>query len=120
LPAWKLTIRHGPDVTRQGFDRLDPALDAASEAVDKILAEGPLERVRAIRDYEPDEIVGARIEISGKGLLRPPTAGLDIQGDGTLIGFSGGISRKQFDSGNKSAIFHQIREVLDTDRGGKR
>jgi hypothetical protein len=112
LAAWKLTIRDGSDVSRQGFDDLDAAIDAAEAATDAVLAEGPASRVKAIRDYEPEELVNARIEIAGKGFLSPPTAGLDVQGDGTLIGFSGGITRKRFPTESRDEIFAAIRGVL--------
>lgn len=112
MAAWKLTIRNGSDVSRRGFDDLESAIEAAAVATDAVLAEGPIPGVKAIRDYEPGQIVNARIEISGKGLLSPPTAGLDIQGDGTLIGFRGGITRKRFPSDSRKEIFESIRSAL--------
>lgn len=112
MATWKLTVRDGPDVSRQGFDDLDSAIEAAAAATDAILAEGPVSRVKAIRDYEPEQLVAGRIEISGKGLLSPPTAGLDIQGDGSLIGFSGGIARKRFPTDDRDEIFDSIRDAL--------
>ena len=57
-----------------------------------MLADDPLATVKAFKDYTPDQLVKARIEITGKGLISPPTAGLDIQGDGGMLAFTGGVS----------------------------
>lgn len=105
---WKLTVRHGSDVSRQSFDDLDEAVEAARSAADEILAEGPLTRVQAIRDYEPGQIVNARVEISGKGIFSPPTAGIDIQGDLTIIPYAGGVRRKLLEG---STIAQAIKSV---------
>ena len=112
MTAWKLTVRNGSKVSRQGFDDLDAAIGAAESATDAVLAEGPAAPVKAIRDYEREDLVNARIEIAGKGFLSPPTAGLDIQGDGTLIGFSGGITRRKFPVDGRDEIFNAIRGFL--------
>ena len=53
-----------------------------------------------------------RIEISGKGLLRPPTAGLDIHGDLSLTGFRGSVARKPFEATGEREIFTEIRDYL--------
>ena len=47
-----------------------------------------------LRDFEPSKQVQARLEISGRGLLRPPTAGVDLRGDGSLVAFSGSLARR--------------------------
>lgn len=112
MAAWKVTVRNGSNVQRQGFDDLDSALAEARRQTDEIVAEGPMPPAKAIRDYEPSQLVRARIEISGKGLLRPPTAGLDIRGDQSLIGFIGGVKRKPIEAKDETGIFAAIREAL--------
>lgn len=112
MARWKVTVRHGSDVTRRSFDDLDAAIDAAGTATDEILADGPLGTVKAFRDYTPDQLVNARIEISGKGLIAPPTAGIDIQGDGGMLGFTGGVARKPIDATDRKQIFAGIRKAL--------
>jgi hypothetical protein len=57
--------------------------------------------------------VRARIEISGKGLISPPTAGVDVQGDLTLTGFTGGIRRKPLEGDSLREVFREIREALE-------
>lgn len=109
---WKLTVRYGSDVSRQGFDDLDQALDAARKAADEVIADGSLGEVKAIRDYEPSQLVNARIEISGKGLFRPPTAGIDIQGDLTVIAYQGGVRRDPLEGSNITQALKSVRMAL--------
>ena len=60
----------------------------------------------------PAQVNQSRRLNAGGGLLSPPTAGLDIQGDGSLIGFSGGIARKKFPADDRDEIFDSIRKAL--------
>ena len=114
MAAWKLTVRNGSTVQRQGFDDLDAALAEARRQTDAITAESPMPPAKAFRDYEPSQLVKARIEISGKGLLRPPTAGLDVQGDLSLVGFVGGVKRKPVEAKDEDGIFDEIRKALSS------
>lgn len=114
MAVWKLTIRHGSDVSRQRFDDLDEALGAARDAADEVIAEGPLEAVSAIRDYEPAQIVNARIEITGKGLFRPPTAGLDIRGDLSVVPFAGGVRRDALEGANIAQAMKSVKMFLSS------
>ena len=113
MAAWKVTVRNGPSVTREGFDELEPALADARAKAAEILAGEPMAPVKAIRDYEPAQLVRARIEISGKGLIAPPTAGLDIHGDLSLTGFTGGVRRKPIEGDNLRDVFREIRAALE-------
>ena len=112
MAAWKVTVRNGSTVQRKSFDDLDSAIEEARRQTDAIVAEGPEGGAKAFREYEPSELVKARIEISGKGLLRPPTAGLDIQGDLSLTGFVGGVKRKPVEAKDEDGIFDEIRKAL--------
>ena len=113
MAAWKMTVREGSNVSRTNFDDLDSAITAAREKAAEILTGQPMKAVKAIRDYEPAQLVRARIEISGKGLISPPTAGVDIQGDLTLTGFTGGIRRKPLEGDSLREVFREIREALE-------
>ena len=112
MAAWTLTARRGSDVSREKLDSLDDAIAEAERQTDEVIADGPLSSVKAIRDYEPVKLVKARIEISGKGMLRPPTAGIDIHGDLSLTGFRGSIARKPFQATDAKEIFAEIRDYL--------
>jgi hypothetical protein len=57
-------------------------------------------------------LVKARLEITGKGLISPPTAGVDIRGDNSLLGFSGGVSRRPLDGDTAKQIVTSMREAL--------
>jgi len=112
MANWKMTVRYGSDVTRVSFDDLDEAIKEAELMTEKVLADGPLDSVSAFKEYAPDQLVKARIEISGKGLISPPTAGIDIQGDGGMLGFTGGVRRRPIEAGSRKEIFAGIRQAL--------
>ena len=114
MANWKLTIRHGSDVSRQSFDDLDDALGAARKAADEVMDEGPLDSVSAISDYEPAQIVNARIEISGKGFFSPPTAGIDIQGDLSVIPFAGGVKRQTLEGSTIPQAMKSLKMFLSS------
>ncbi len=113
MANWKLTVRHGSDVSRQSFDDLDEALAAARHAADEVIADGPLDKVSAIREYEPAQLVNARIEITGKGLFRPPAAGIDIQGDLTVIAYAGGVRRQTLAGSSIPEAIKSVKMFLD-------
>jgi hypothetical protein len=112
VSAWKLTVRHGSDVAREDFDDLDAALAAAERRAEAIRAEGPLEDRSALRDFSPSDQVHARLEISGKGLLRPPTAGVDVRGDGSLVAYSGAVRREEVKARQGQSPFDAVRAAL--------
>jgi hypothetical protein len=116
LSAWTLTVRHGPDVARQEFEDLDAALAEARRRAEEIRAQGPLERVSMLRSFEPAERVHARLEISGRGLLRPPTAGVDLMGDGRLVPFKGGIRRHELRPRRGGDELDAVRDALRDSR----
>lgn len=113
MADWKLTVREGSTVTRSTFDDLDSAITAAREKTAEIMSGEPMKPVKAIRDYEPAQLVRARIEISGKGMFSPPTAGVDVQGDLSLTGFTGGVRRKPLEGDSLRQVFAEIREALE-------
>jgi hypothetical protein len=112
VSAWKLTVRHGSDVAREEFDDLDLAVAEAERRAEAIRAEGPLEEASGLRDFSPATQVHARIEISGKGLLRPPTAGVDVHGDGSLVAFSGSVRREEVKASQGQSPFDAVRAAL--------
>ena len=113
MAKWKLTVRRGSDVSRKSFDDLDEALAAARHAADEVIADGPLKKVSAIREYEPAQIVNARIEITGKGLFKPPTAGIDIQGDLSIVPYAGGVRRQTLAGASVPEAIKSVKLYLD-------
>jgi hypothetical protein len=113
MAAWKLTVRHGSDVEHESFNGLDEAVAAMRERAMAIRAEGPAKAVSALRDFGPEQQVHARLQISGKGLLRKPVAGVDVRGDGTFMPFRGGVTREELDPSGHDTPFDTVRESLE-------
>jgi hypothetical protein len=78
-----------------------------------IRARGPAEGVSALRDFGPEDQVRARLELSGKGRLRKPVAGVDVRGDGTFMPFRGRFARAQLDPSRHDSPFDLVRETLE-------
>jgi hypothetical protein len=115
VPSWKLTVRHGSDVDHAGFDDLGEAVAAMRQRAMDIRAEGPVTRVSALRDFEPKDQVHARLQLSGRGLLRKPVAGVDVRGDGTFMPYRGGVRREELDPTDHDSPFDLVRETLEAD-----
>jgi hypothetical protein len=71
--------------------------------------------VRSLRDYEPGDLVHARLQLSGRGLFRKPVAGVDVRGDGTFVPFSGGVGRAELDPTHHETPFDLVRETLEAE-----
>lgn len=115
MSAWKLTVRHGSDVEHVGFDELDPAVEAMRLRALEIRAEGPAKPTSVLRDFEPGDQVLARLQLSGKGLVRKPVAGIDVRGDGTFMPYRGGMRREELDPSKHGTPFDLVRETLESD-----
>jgi hypothetical protein len=111
--SWKLTIRHGSDVSYEQFDELGDAVEAMRQRAMAIRAEGPAKPVSGLRDFGPEQQVHARLQLSGKGLLRKPVAGIDVRGDGTFMPYRGGVTREELDPTDHDTPFDLVRETLE-------
>lgn len=78
-----------------------------------IRAEGPVKGVSSLRDYGPKQQVHARLQLSGKGWLRKPIAGIDVRGDGTFMPYRGGVRREELDPSKHETPFELVRETLE-------
>jgi hypothetical protein len=112
LSGYRLTVRHGSRVDRERFDDLDDALAALRRRAEEVRGEGPLDTVKAFRDYEPAKRVAARLELSSGGWLRGREAGVDVMGDGTLVPYEGGIRREPLEAGQGRSAFEAVRQAL--------
>ena len=70
---------------------------------------------RSLRDFEPGDQVHARLQLSGRGLLRKPVAGVDVRGDGTFVPFRGGVGREELDPTGHETPFDLVRETLEAE-----
>ena len=112
MPRWRLVIRHGPRVNRQEFDALDSALAAMERHSQEIRSEGPLDQISAIRDFEPEQRVHARLELSTGGLFRGREAGMDVMGDGALVPYVGVVRKRRLEPAPGESAFDAIRGAL--------
>jgi hypothetical protein len=113
MTAWKLTVRDGSEVSHEAFDDLGDAVAAMRQKALDIRAEGPAKPVSALRDYSPGDQVRARLQLSGRGVLRKPVAGVDVRGDGTFVPYRGGVRREELDPTNYETPFDLVRETLE-------
>ncbi len=112
VSRWKLTVRHGSDVDHASFDDLDQAVAAMRERALAIRAEGPVEKTGGFKDYEPRDQVHARLQLTGRGLVKRPVAGVDVRGNGEFVPYRGGIRREELDPSNHDTPFDLVRETL--------
>lgn len=105
-------MREGSDVRRLKFDDLDEALEEMKTRIEAIASGEPLNSISAIREYDPATLVKARLEVTGKGLIKPPTAGVDVRGDNSLVVFSGGVSRRELSGNTAAQAVASMREAL--------
>lgn len=98
------------------FDDLGEAVAAMRARALAIRAEGPVKGVASLRDYSPGDQVHARLQLTGRGLLRKPVAGVDVRGDGTFMPFSGGVGREELDPTHHETPFDLVRETLEEGR----
>ena len=79
----------------------------------EIRAEGPVGAVSSLRDFAPEDQVRARLQLTGKGWLRRPVAGVDVRGDGTFMPYRGRVRREELDPGGHDTPFDLVRETLE-------
>jgi hypothetical protein len=111
VAGYQLTIRHGPRVVRQRFSDLDEAISGMRERAEEIREAGPLDSVKAFRDYGPEQRVAGRVELSTGGWLRGRDAGVDVMGDGNFVAFAGGIRKERLEPRGGDP-FAAVREAL--------
>jgi hypothetical protein len=112
VAKWKLVVRHGSKVKHERFDDLDAAIEAMEERTRDIRREGPLREVSAIRDYGPEQLVHARLELSSGGPFRGREAGLDVMGDGSLVPYVGVVRKRRLEWNGGQSPFDAVRAAL--------
>ena len=111
---YRLTVRHGPRVSREKLGTLDEAITALEEHATRIRGAGPLEARKMIREFEPAGQVAGRVEVTAGGgfLRRGAEAGVDVMGDGRYVAYAGGTRREVLDPGSEGP-FAAVREALE-------
>ena len=105
-------MRHGPRVERQRFASIDEALSALREQAEAIRAEGGLTPVQGFREYEPRDLVNARLQLTRGSWLRGREAGIDVMGDGGLVPYAGAIRRRPLEPAAGETPFDAVRTAL--------
>jgi hypothetical protein len=108
-------VRNGSEVEHADFRDLTEAVAAMRARALEIRSEGPAHAVRSLRDFEPAEQVRARLQLSGRGFLRKPIAGVDVRGDGSFVPFRGGVGREELDPSDHETPFELVRETLEAE-----
>jgi hypothetical protein len=109
---WKLTVRNGAEVSHEGFDSLDEAVEKMRARALEIRAKGPVKKVAGFRDYEPRDQVQARLQLTGRGLLHKPVAGVDVRGNGEFVPYLGRVRREELDPSGDETPFDTVRKTL--------
>jgi hypothetical protein len=104
-------------VSHEQFDELDEAVATMRERAMGIRAGAPAKTVDVLRTFKPEDQVRARLQISGRGLLRKPVAGVDVRGDGTFMPFVGGVGRRELDPSDHETPFEAVRKTLEAESG---
>lgn len=113
MAGYRLTVRHGPRVEHEDFEDLEAAIEALRLRAEEVRGEGRLDAVNAIREYEPERRVAARLQLTSGGWLRGREAGVDVMGDGALVAYAGAIRRRQLDAGQGRSAFEAVRKELE-------
>lgn len=108
--GYRLKVRSGPRVERQGFDDRTAAL-AELETRGRALAEEADARAidLKVRRFEPVAQVVARLELSGPRRLR---AGLDVRGDGSVEAYTGALRRRVVEQRPGESAYEALRRTV--------
>jgi hypothetical protein len=108
-------VRVGSAVEHLGFDDLGEAVAAMRRRALDIRSEGPARPIGSLRDFAPQDQVQARLQLSGRGLLRKPVAGVDVRGDGSFVPYRGNLAREELDPSGHETPFDLVRETLEAE-----
>ncbi len=118
VPAYNLTVRHGPKVEHERFESLPAALERLQAAVDELSGSGPREAIDLrYRRIEPVRQVAARAEVAGPRGLR---GGVDLRGDGSLEAFTGRLRRRPVQPAGGESAYEALRRRLEGRAGDRR
>jgi hypothetical protein len=78
----------------------------------EIRAAAPPKAEAMLRTFKPEDQVQARLQLSGRGFLHKPVAGIDVRGDGTFVPFRGRVGREELDASERQTPFDVVRETL--------
>lgn len=106
-------MRHGSGVEKERLGTLAAAIGEVERQARRIWGEGGLPPDSGFRDYAPGELVHARIEVSGPGVVRKREGGVDVMGDGGLVPYAGLIKKQPLRPEDGESPFDALRRALE-------
>ena len=113
--GWRVTVRHGSKVSKLRAESADEALGSVRETIDRVRREGNLPSISAFREYRPGQRVHCRIEVNGPGVLRPPSGGVDVMGDGSVVAYAGAVRKDVIPADTVDEALDGLRDALAPD-----
>jgi hypothetical protein len=111
---FRLTVREGPRVTREGHATLDEALTSLAAHVTDLT--GRLRRPQIdikTRQFAPSQQVAARIEVAERGRVGSRAlGGVDVKGDGSAEAYTGRVRREAVTPRGRETPAQSLRRVL--------
>ena len=77
-----------------------------------IHAQGGLAPAQGFKEYDPGDLVKARLQLSTGGWLRGREAGVDVMGDGALVPYAGAYGRHRLEPASGDDAFETVRSAL--------
>ena len=110
MARYRLTARVSGKVTHERFGDLAAALDALERSGHALQGRADADAVGGslMRRFEPEDLVTARLEVSGSGAH----GGVDIRGDGTSVPFTGRFLRRQVERDSGESAYDALRRRL--------
>jgi hypothetical protein len=107
---FRLTVRHGPKVTKARFASLDEAVAALERDLDAIVPGARRRQIDLkVRQFDPAQQIVARGEISGPGGAR---GGVDVRGDASSEAYVGRLTRRALEPAAGETAFDALRRAL--------
>jgi hypothetical protein len=108
--SYKVKIRNGPKVEKEGFDDLDSALSAIEARGRELESASHTDTVGGglMRRIEPVQQVTARLQLAGPSRLR---AGIDVRGDGSAEAWTGAFRRQVVEQQDGESPYDALRRA---------
>src|SRR3954468_12779020 len=109
MGRYTLTARVSGKVTHEDFKTLEEALDGLERSGHSLQGQADAAVVGGslMRQFEPEQQVTARLEVSGRGVR----CGVDIRGDGTSVPFVGRVRRREIERTRDESSYDALRRV---------
>ena len=109
--GYRITVRTGAKVRREGADDLSTALDLLESRGRELEGGAGASGLGGtlLRRFEPVQQVVGRVEVRGPRRLR---AGIDIRGDGSAEAYTGSVRRTLVPQTRGESPYEALRRIL--------